>query len=147
MIDPRNNKKQNNPGLLVCLLAIIAASFGSTIVKTLNGLFKGSHSSDAIIGFSVVLGIIVVLVAVAATKEKRGKAAGNVQMQKAKEILIQNMRKAAAGEEAVSCQHETGKNRYIAQLDEFLKNGLIEKEEYNIMRRKYENLDIADDYH
>ncbi len=147
MTNPPSNKKQNNPGLLVVIIAIIAALFGSNIVKATGNIFGGSNNSDTVIGFSVVLGIIVVLVAVAATKEKRGKAAGNVQMQKAKEILIQNMHKAAAGEEAVSCQHETGKNRYIAQLDEFLKNGLIEKEEYNIMRRKYENLDIADDYH
>ena len=35
----------------------------------------------------------------------------------------------------------TGKQRYLDQLDEFLENGLVTKEEYKEMRKKYEEMD------
>ena len=34
----------------------------------------------------------------------------------------------------------TGKQRYLDQLDEFLENGLVTKEEYKEMRKKYEEM-------
>ncbi len=40
----------------------------------------------------------------------------------------------------------SGKNKYIEQINGYLKNGLIEKEEYKILREKYENLNLPEDY-
>ena len=50
-------------------------------------------------------------------------------------------------EEAIRCGHVRGKQKYIQQLDSYLKNGIIDKAEYKVLRERYEKLDIPDDYH
>ena len=50
-------------------------------------------------------------------------------------------------EEAIRCAHSTGKEKYLEQIEGFYKNGLIEREEYKILRAKYEKLDLPEDYH
>ena len=39
------------------------------------------------------------------------------------------------------------KEKYLEQIEGFYKNGLIEREEYKILRAKYEKLDLPEDYH
>ena len=50
-------------------------------------------------------------------------------------------------EEAIHCAHVRGKQKYIEQLDSYLKNGIIDKAEYRVLRERYEKLDLPDDYH
>ena len=38
-----------------------------------------------------------------------------------------------------------GRERYYAQLDSFLKNGIIDRDEYKFMRERYARMDIPDD--
>ena len=54
---------------------------------------------------------------------------------------------ADEAEEAIHCSHVRGKQKYIQQLDSYLKNGIIDRAEYKILRERYEKLDIPDDYH
>ena len=53
----------------------------------------------------------------------------------------------AREEEAVHCGHSRGREKYIEQLESYLKNGIIDKDEYRIMRARYEKLELPDDYH
>ena len=53
----------------------------------------------------------------------------------------------AKAEEAISCAHVNGKEKYIQQLDSYLRAGLIDKAEYRALRDRYSKLDIPDDYH
>ena len=50
-------------------------------------------------------------------------------------------------EEAIHCAHLTGRAKYMEQLDSFLKTGLIDREEYRVLKERYMSLDIPDDYH
>ncbi len=50
-------------------------------------------------------------------------------------------------EEAINCRHSTGREKYLEQIEGYLKNGLIDKAEYNSLKARYERLDIPDDYH
>ena len=50
-------------------------------------------------------------------------------------------------EEAVTCAHHTGKEKYLEQIEGFYKNGLIDRAEYKALREKYEKMDIPEDYH
>ena len=50
-------------------------------------------------------------------------------------------------EEVISCGHKSGKEKYLEQVEGFYRNGLIDREEYKILRAKYEKLEIPDDYH
>ena len=50
-------------------------------------------------------------------------------------------------EEAIHCAHLTGRAKYMEQLDSFLRTGLIDREEYRVLKNRYMSLDIPDDYH
>ena len=50
-------------------------------------------------------------------------------------------------EEAINCEHTTGKAKYIEQIDGYLRTGLIDRAEYNELKARYERLNIPDDYH
>lgn len=50
-------------------------------------------------------------------------------------------------DEAIHCAHLRGKEKYLEQIDGFLRTGLIGKEEYRILKERYSKLDIPDDYH
>ena len=50
-------------------------------------------------------------------------------------------------EEAIHCAHLTGRAKYLEQLDSFLSTGLIDREEYRVLKERYMRLDIPDDYH
>ena len=50
-------------------------------------------------------------------------------------------------EEAIHCAHLTGRAKYMEQLDSFLRTGLIDREEYRVLKERYMRLDIPDDYH
>ena len=57
------------------------------------------------------------------------------------------LRHADEAEEVISCAHKSGKEKYLEQVEGFYKNGLIDRAEYKILREKYENMDIPEDYH
>ena len=50
-------------------------------------------------------------------------------------------------EEAIHCAHLTGRAKYLEQIDNYLKTGLIDKDEYRVLKNRYMNLDIPDEYH
>ena len=50
-------------------------------------------------------------------------------------------------EEALNCSHSTGRAKYLEQIDSFLRNGLIDRTEYNVLKARYERLNIPEDYH
>ena len=50
-------------------------------------------------------------------------------------------------EEVITCGHKSGKEKYLEQVEGFYKNGLIDRDEYKILRAKYEKLEIPEDYH
>lgn len=53
----------------------------------------------------------------------------------------------ARSEQAVGCQHAAGREKYLRQLDEHLKSGLIDKAEYKLLRERYLRMDIDEDVH
>ena len=52
-----------------------------------------------------------------------------------------------AGEDAIHCEHKRGTEKYLQQIDGYLKAGLIDRAEYKTLYKKYSQLDIPDDYH
>lgn len=53
----------------------------------------------------------------------------------------------ARSEQAVGCQHPAGREKYLRQLDEHLKSGLIDKAEYKLLRERYLRMDIDESLH
>lgn len=50
-------------------------------------------------------------------------------------------------DEAIHCAHLTGKEKYLEQIENYLKTGLIDRSEYKVLYDRYVNLNIPDDYH
>ena len=56
-------------------------------------------------------------------------------------------RREAEAEEAIHCDHLTGRQKYLEQIDGYLRTGLIDRAEYRVLKERYNSLDIPDDYH
>ena len=50
-------------------------------------------------------------------------------------------------EEALHCEHLNGKDKYLEQIDGYLRTGLIDRNEYRVLKERYARIDIPDDYH
>ena len=76
-----------------------------------------------------------------------------VQFEKKKKAAGQKPGAAAVGkrrpheEQAVTCSHKTGKEKYMEQLDSFYRAGLIDRAEYKTLRERYARLELPEDYH
>ena len=50
-------------------------------------------------------------------------------------------------DEAIHCDHRSGREKYLEQIDNYLKTGLIDRNEYKVLRDRYMKIDIPNDYH
>ena len=50
-------------------------------------------------------------------------------------------------DEAIHCAHLRGREKYLEQIDNYLKTGLIDRSEYRVLKERYMKLDIPEDYH
>ena len=53
-------------------------------------------------------------------------------------IRTEDPRAAASAERAVRSELTQGGDRYLRQLDEYLKNGIIDREEYKILKKRHQ---------
>lgn len=140
-----NNRKENKNQNFSSFWGILAA------VILFNVIASEGVSFSALLIVAIVIIAIAALVfgLILAQKKKGEKKLGSVyhaerMKDMAKSVLHAQKR---SSEQAVSCSHELGKDKYIQQLDNFLSNGLIEKSEYNQLKRRYENLNVPDNMH
>ncbi len=147
----RNNKKNQQPltkGTATITWVIVAAIMA----------FAMANDGDALIpavATMVIVSAILIITALASKKtaNKDGAKKPTVELNrpfptpKADKQPSGILRHSDEAEEAISCQHLTGKEKYIQQLDSYLKAGLIDKAEYKIMKERYSRLEIPEDYH
>ena len=50
-------------------------------------------------------------------------------------------RTSASGDEEYHYERKTGKARYMSQLDGYLESGLLTREEYQALKKRYEHMD------
>ena len=83
------------------------------------------------------------------TKKKGAKVGSVYHSERSKEAAkrIFMREEMAQNEQAVKCTHPSGKDKYIHQLDGFLANGLIEKNEYRILKDRYDKVVIPENMH
>ena len=149
-----NNNKQNSKGSGVVTVVILV---GILLFNLLSARFKQEDMSVVVISTMVVAFITFIVVAL--SKARAGKS--GEKKQSAVELHrpfpqptavksrqpARVLRHADEAEEVVTCAHHTGREKYLEQVEGFYKNGLIDRAEYKILREKYENMDIPEDYH
>ena len=149
-----NNNRQSSRGSgLVTILILV----GVLLYNLFAGKFNQEDMSIVIASTIFVAFITVIVIAVSMAKGRKGagKKQTTVPLNRPfpQPTAVRTRRPSPAlqhkdeAEEAIRCAHSTGKEKYLEQIEGFYKNGLIEREEYKILRAKYEKLDLPEDYH
>lgn len=130
----RKKKKQNPLGVIAAIVIVFLAEFADS-----------ADSIAALIFIAVIVGIAVLLV-----KKLKPKAAATAResteqpRSEGRHIsFVPEIHLHSDGSECVNTLR--GREKYYAQLDSFLKNGIIDRDEYNFMRERYAKMDIPDD--
>lgn len=130
----RKKKKQNPLGVIAAIVIVFLAEFADS-----------ADGIAALIFIAVIVGIAVLLV-----KKLKPKAAATAResaeqpRSEGRHIsFVPEIHLHSDGSECVNTLR--GREKYYAQLDSFLKNGIIDRDEYNFMRERYAKMDIPDD--
>lgn len=130
----RKKKKQNPLGVIAAIVIIFLAEFADS-----------ADGIAALIFIAVIVGIAVLLV-----KKLKPKAAATARESTEQPrsegryiSFVPEIHLHSDGSECVNTLR--GREKYYAQLDSFLKNGIIDRDEYKFMRERYAKMDIPDD--
>lgn len=130
----RKKKKQNPLGVIAAIVIVFLAEFADS-----------ADGIAALIFIAVIIGIAVLLV-----KKLKPKAAATARESTEQprsegrhKSFVPEIHLHSDGSECVNTLR--GREKYYAQLDSFLKNGIIDRDEYNFMRERYAKMDIPDD--
>lgn len=129
----QKNRKNKSSGALwiVAAVALIAANLG-----------EGDASSIAVLGLILVIAAAAVAVTAAKKRQTKAASAGNSAQQVSMAEKLRRFGRDVAQEDhcdfgSANCGYSHDRERRLAQLDGFLKNGLISKEEYMILYEKF----------
>ena len=134
MNNDRKKKKQNPLGVIAAIVIVFLAEFADS-----------ADGIAALIFIAVIAGVAVLLV-----KKLKPKAAATAResteqpRSEGRHIsFVPEIHLHSDGSECVNTLR--GREKYYAQLDSFLKNGIIDRSEYRFMRERYAKMDIPDD--
>ena len=134
MNNDRKKKKQNPLGVIAAIVIVFLAEFADS-----------ADGIAALIFIAVIAGVAVLLV-----KKLKPKAAATAResteqpRSEGRHIsFVPEIHLHSDGSECVNTLR--GREKYYAQLDSFLKNGIIDRDEYKFMRERYAKMDIPDD--
>lgn len=136
-------RKNNSSGLVgiavIALLMILRGAVDAVMGSNILGLIIPIAT---IAVFGAVLGLLL------GNKKKTGAKKGSVyHTERAREKAKNYFSRDDVAEQAVKCTHPRGREKYFAQLDGFLANGLIDKSEYRVLKERYEKMNIPDNMH
>ena len=141
----KDQKKSNKSGWGALVIAIV-------VFNALSGALDGADAEDIVL--IAVIGILVVSAIIAgvvyAMKKKAGSGSPVAERSGRVSAAVQRRdprSRSFTQPEAycVVCDHtgedhfQRDKARRIAQLDDWLKNGLIDRAEYQVLKHRYEN--------
>ena len=150
-----NNKKKGGKGTSIAVWIIIAATLFYSFFSS-----EGYDAEDflpivivAVITMAVVLNIVVFKKL--KTGKNTAKKPSSVELNRPfpQPTALKTKQPPHAlhhkdeAEEALTCAHRTGREKYLEQAESFYRNGLIDRAEYKTLREKYEKMDIPEDYH
>lgn len=155
-----NNKKQSGSGKGWGVLAV----FIIVLLRALSNSGTGRDAIPIVIAFVVFAVVIAVVISAAKKKSEAAKHAHEQRdrpvgarptptVQTSRPAPSMQRREPASAQRSfqkpdaycVTCEN-TGEDHFvrdrkrrIAQLDEWLKNGLIDREEYQVLKRRFQN--------
>ena len=152
-----NNKRQPNKSSVVIWVIILLVIMIYNLAGDLSGDFDPNVLVPVFIGiaFTAFFAAVVITLARVKTRSSGEKKQSKVELHRPfpQPTAVKSRQPARVlqhkdeAEEVVTCAHRTGREKYLEQVEGFYKNGLIDRDEYKILREKYEKMDIPEDYH
>ena len=140
-----NNRERKNNSSGLIGIAVIAVLM---ILRGAVDAVMGSNLLALIIPIAVIAIFGAVLGLALGKKKKAGARKGSVyHAERAREKARNYFTRDDNLEQAVKCTHPRGREKYFAQLDNFLANGIIDKGEYRVLKERYEKISIPDNMH
>ena len=130
--DRKKNKKYNPLGVIAAIVIVFLAEFADS-----------ADGIAALIFIAVIVGIAVLLVKKLKPKAAAQESAEQPHSEGRHISFVPEIHLHPDGSECVNTLR--GREKYYAQLDSFLKNGIIDRDEYKFMRERYAKMDIPDD--
>lgn len=128
-------KKKGNGCLTAIIWAAVILIFSADILGEI---------SPSLLGLLLIFAVPIIIVVLVARSEKRKVAAARQQTPQYRPAPSQQQYNAPVREyyDSDCMQADTGHDhdRRAEQLEAFLKNGLIDKEEYEMMKSRYERM-------
>lgn len=118
------------------------------LLESVTSVISGGGTA-ALIAIIVVLAIAGIAAGFFLAK-KKGSEKGSVYSaerarERAKQLFMRE--EYEDNNQAVKCTHPRGREKYVHQLDNFLATGLIDKNEYRVLKERYDKLNIPDNLH
>ena len=137
----KQNSKKSFPIFIIVIFVAIFVSFLTENVPEFARFMSRELDADAVAvilaGIIFVVGIIAAIVAAAKKSRVTTTAAVRAKEHELKEHPNSNA--------AIRCTCARGRQRYLDQADMFLKNGLIDKNEWRAMRERYMKMEIPEE--
>ena len=130
-----NKKRKNNKSGFGGLIAIAVV-----FLVNMASVGAGSELFAVLIGLAVVIAVIVAVVVVAKKSIGAAKISSYLNREEKNEEKTFVPREAAPASYDENAQEKNfirDRARRLAQLDGFLKNGIIDRKEYNILKSRY----------
>lgn len=128
----RKKKKQNPLGVIAAIVIIFLAEFADS-----------AEGLGILIFIAVIVGVAVFLVNKLKPKAEAASSTEQPRSEGRHVSFVPEIHLHSDGSECVNTLR--GREKYYAQLDSFLKNGIIDRDEYKFMRERYARMDIPDD--
>ena len=137
----KSTKKSMVPGLIV---------LAAVMIFNLVAEASGDATVMVIAIVSCVVVALIVVITLAAVKKAASRAGTQERPVRAAAPAARRASVFAhpgEQEEAIHCAHLTGRQKYLEQIDGYLRTGLIDRSEYRVLKERYMKIDIPDDYH
>lgn len=133
----KKEKKTKKGGVLILALIFIILPELFNLIEMLD------DGPDA--GFIVpVIALVIIIAVVILTKAltKKSKAERQQPAQTSQAVSLPMVKRDR--EEAIHCTCRHGREKYIYQAQQFYKTGIIDREEYRVLRERYEKLELPE---
>ena len=137
----KQNSKKSFPVFIIVIFIAAIVSFLTENVPEFARFMSRELDADvvAVILAGIIFAVGIIAAIVSAVKKSRVTTPAAVR---AKEHELKEHPNSNA---AVRCTCARGRQRYLDQADMFLKNGLIDKNEWRAMRERYMKMEIPEE--
>ncbi|MBQ9662506.1 MAG: hypothetical protein IJV40_05080 [Oscillospiraceae bacterium] len=135
--------KKNRSGFAFILSLVLLSALWESWGPRLQQIFRSPQRLGLMWRFdriSVIVTVAFLILAVTAVLSFLGMFRGKKAVRRAPV-------KKAPEEEPLTCEHVRGREKYLEQIDGYLRTGLIDRDEYKVLKERYMRIDIPEDYH